>query len=89
MAFLDNLKTAASNIGDKASDAVETTKLKSKINSEKKSIELELAKLGRIYYEKGKAGEELTEEAMEICSRVDAHYDIIEETEKTLELYEK
>lgn len=60
MAFLDKLTDAAAAIGDKASDAVEITKIKTKISGEKKDVEAELAKLGRIYYEKAKAGEELT-----------------------------
>ena len=90
MSFLDKLTDAASTLGDKAGDAIEMTKLKSKINSEKKAIELEMAKIGRIYYEKMKNQEtELTPEAMEISSRIDAHYEVIKETEKTLELYEK
>ena len=83
MALLDKLTDAAATFGDKASDAIETTKLKSKINSEKKAI-------GRIYYEKMKSGElKLTEEAEEISRRVDSHYEVIAETEKTLDLYEK
>lgn len=87
MAFLDKLSDVAANLTDKAGDMVETTKLKSKISSEKKAIELELAQIGRIYYEKLKAGEEVTPETAEIAARIDAHYDVISETEKTLELY--
>ncbi len=90
MSFLDKITDAASSLGDKASDAIEITKLKSKINSEKKAIELELASIGRIYYNKMKEdGCQLEPEAMEICERIDAHYDTISETEKTLELYNK
>lgn len=89
MSFLDKLTDAAATIGDKASDAIEVTKLKSKINSEKKAAELELAQIGRIYYDKMKnEGFELTEEAAAICERIDAHYDVIDETEKTLNLYD-
>ena len=87
MGFLDKVSDVANSIGDKASDTIETTKLKSRINSEKKAIELEMAKIGRIYYELAKTGAELTPEAAEISSRIDAHYSTIEETEKTLELY--
>ncbi len=90
MALLDKLTDAAASFGDKASDAIETTKLKSKINSEKKAIELEMAKIGRIYYEKMKAGEmELTEEAMEISRRIDTHCEVIAQTQETLDLYTK
>lgn len=84
MAFLDKLTDAAAMIGDKASDAVETTKIKTKINGEKKDAEAELAKLGRIYYDKAKAGEVLTPEAQEIICRIDNHYAEIEALEKQL-----
>lgn len=88
MAFLDKLTDAASVIGDKAGDAIEITKLKTKITGEKKAIERELAKIGRIYYERQKAeAEELTPEAAEICAIVDAHYDIVQETEELLNAY--
>lgn len=88
MSFLDKLTDAASTLGDKANDAIEITKLKSKINSEKKAAELEMAQIGRIYYEKMKAGQiTLDDDVMEICGRIDAHYKVIEDTEKTLELY--
>jgi len=90
MSFLDKITDAASSLGDKASDAIEITKLKSKINSEKKAIELELASIGRIYYNMMKEGGcQLEPEAMEISERIDGHYDTISETEKTLELYNK
>ncbi len=84
MAFLDKLTDAAAAIGDKASDAVEITKIKTKINGEKKDVEAELANLGRIFYEKAKAGEALTPEAMEIVCRVDGHYDEIATLEDQL-----
>ena len=84
MAFLDKLTDAAATLTDKANDAVEITKIKTKINGEKKDIELELAKLGRIYYEKAKAGTELAPEEMEIVSRVNAHYDLLADLEKEL-----
>lgn len=87
MAFLDKLTDAAATLTDKAGDVVETTKLKAKISGEKKAIEADLAQIGRIYYEKLKAGEEVTPETEDIAARIDEHYSVIEETEKTLELY--
>ena len=84
MAFLDKLTDAAAAIGDKASDAVEITKIKTKNSGEKKDVEAELAKLGRIYYEKAKAGEELTPEAMAIVTSVDAHCEEIAALEEQL-----
>lgn len=84
MAFLDKLTDAAAKVTDVASDAVEITKIKTKINGEKKEIEAELAKLGRIYFEKAKAGSELPTEEMEIINRVNAHYDVLADLEKQL-----
>lgn len=84
MAFLDKLTDAAAKMTDVANDAVEATKIKTRMNSEKKDIEMELAKLGRIYYEKAKAGEVLPEGEMDIVCRVNAHYDILDELEKKL-----
>lgn len=87
MTILDKLTDVVSSLGDKASDTIEITKLKSKINSEKKAIELEMAKIGRIYYEKQQSGEVLTDEATLITARIKAHYSTIADVEKTLELY--
>lgn len=86
MAFLDKLTDAAAMIGDKASDAVETTKIKTKINGEKRDAEAELAKLGRIYYDKAKACacDEVPQEVQEIICRIDNHYAEIEALEKQL-----
>ena len=84
MAFLDKLTDAAAKVTDKANDAVEITKIKTKMNGEKKEIEAELAKLGRIYFEKAKAGAELPIEEMEIVNRVSAHYGVLEDLEKQL-----
>lgn len=84
MAFLDKLTDAAAKVTDAANDAVEITKIKTKINGEKKEIEAELAKLGRIYFEKAKAGIELPTDEMEIVNRVNAHYDALADLEKQL-----
>ena len=84
MAFLDKLTDAAAKVTDAANDAVEITKIKTKINGEKKEIEAELAKLGRIYFEKAKAGTELPNDEMEIVNRVSAHYDTLADLEKQL-----
>jgi uncharacterized protein YgfB (UPF0149 family) len=73
MALFDKITDAAKTAGDRASDAIELTKLKNKISSEKKEIDIEYAKIGKIYYDKAKAGEELEQDAMDICERIDAH----------------
>ena len=47
MAFFDKLNSFAKNIGDKTSDAIETTKLNSKITAEKAAADQELIKVGK------------------------------------------
>ena len=85
MALLDKITDAAKMAGDKASDAIELTKLKGKVSSEKKAIEIEMAKIGKIYYEKGKAGEELDPEVKEISDKIDAHNEVIDETQASID----
>lgn len=84
MAFLDKLTDAVATVADKASDTVEATKIKTKINGEKRDIDSELIKLGKILYEKAKAGEE-TSEMIDACvAIIDEHKQVIEDLEKQL-----
>ena len=87
MGLFNSISDVASNLGNKANDALETTKLKSRISSEKKAIELELAKIGKISYEKFKAGGEAENVEKVIFESIDKRYATISDTEKTLELY--
>ena len=48
MAFFDKLNQMAKNIGDKTSDAIETSKLNSKINAETTAAGEDLKKIGGI-----------------------------------------
>lgn len=50
MSFLDKITDAAATIGDKAGDAIETTKIKTRINGEKRELDGIYVKLGKIYY---------------------------------------
>jgi hypothetical protein len=84
MALFDKITDAAKVAGDRASDAIEMTKLKNKISSEKKEMEIEYAKIGKIYYEKAKAGEELEQDAMDICERIDAHSKTVAELQESM-----
>lgn len=59
MALFDKITDAAKTAGDRASDAIELTKLKNKISNEKKEVDIEYAKIGKIYYDKAKAGDYL------------------------------
>ena len=49
MAFFDKINDFAKNISDKTSDAIETSKLNSKIAAEKLAANEELLKIGQHY----------------------------------------
>ena len=73
MAFLDKLGSAAKNIGDKASGAVEITKLNGKIKAEENAAAECEKKIGAFYYGLCQAGEALPEEAAALCAQIDGH----------------
>lgn len=75
MAFFDKLNQVAKNIGDKTNDAIETTKLSSKINAEKSAAAEDMKKIGEHYYNLFAAGGEATPEVLEFCQSAKAHYD--------------
>ena len=79
MAFFDKLSDFAKNIGDKTTDAIETGKLQSKINSEKSLAGEELKKIGEFYYNAWLNGGEIAPEILEVCSAAKAHYDAADE----------
>ena len=73
MGFFDQLSDAAKNIGavagdlakqvgEKANDALEITKLNAKIASEKAEIDKEMKKISEALFEKFSKGEEVPEE---------------------------
>lgn len=75
MAFFDKLNQVAKNIGDKTNDAIETTKLNSKINAERSAAGEELKKIGEHYYSLFTASGEAAPEVLEFCQSAKAHYD--------------
>ncbi len=84
MAFLDKLTDAAALIGDKASDAIEVTKIKTKINGEKRSLEGDFAQLGRIYYDLIRHGMEAGQEAAILIDNIDERNAVIAGLEEEL-----
>ena len=50
MAFFDKLNQVAKNLGDKTTDAIETTKLNTKIHTERNAAAEEFKKIGEYYY---------------------------------------
>lgn len=75
MAFFDKLNQVAKNIGDKTNDAIETTRLNSKINAERSAAGEELKKIGEFYYARFAASGEAAPEVLEFCQSAKARYD--------------
>ena len=85
MAFFDKLSDMAKTIGDKAGEAIESTKLNSKINSEQTAINALYQRIGAHYYEKHQAGEDVTEEAAAWCVEINEHNAAIAEAKAEIE----
>ena len=56
MAFFDKLQAVAKTVGDTASDTVESAKLKTKMNGEKREISELLEKIGQVIFDQAEAG---------------------------------
>ncbi len=78
MAFFDKLNQVAKNLGDKTTDAIETTKLNTKIHTERNAAEEELKKIGEYYYNVYANGGSVAAEVLEFCQKAKTHYDAIE-----------
>ncbi|MDR1765865.1 MAG: zinc ribbon domain-containing protein [Lachnospiraceae bacterium] len=74
MGFLDKVGDFAKNIGDKANEAIETTKINSKISGEKAALSKELEKIGQFYYERGLAGGDVAPELAPVFQAVADHH---------------
>jgi hypothetical protein len=81
MAFFDKLNDLAKNVGEKANDAIETTKLNNKISAEKAAIAEEFKKIGEYYYSKHLTGEAIDPAIEEFITSVNLHKTIITEAE--------
>jgi hypothetical protein len=85
MAFLDKLGDIARNLGDKTTDAIETTKLNSKIGSEKTAIAECMRKIGEYYYQKRNSGEFSDDGAAELFAAIDGHNQAIADAQAEIE----
>ena len=85
MAFFDKLNDFAKNISDKTTDAIETGKLQSKVNSEKNLAGEELKKIGEFYYNAWLNGGEIAPVVLEICTAAKAHYDAAGEAQAEID----
>ncbi|HIT04562.1 MAG TPA: zinc ribbon domain-containing protein [Candidatus Caccocola faecipullorum] len=86
MAFFDKLNDLAKSVKDAANDAVETTRIKSRISSEKRAVDEACRKIGEYYYAK-RAGDmgPVDDDILEYCIEIDEHMRIISELEAELE----
>ena len=84
MGFFDQLGDVAKNIGksagdfakqvgDKTNDALEISKLNTKISAENAEIEKEKKKLSDALFERFARGEEVPEEVTEFCDNIKSH----------------
>ena len=84
MGFFDQLGDVAKNIGksagdfakqvgDKTNDALEISKLNTKISAENVEIEKEKKKLSDALFERFARGEEVPEEVKEFCDNIKSH----------------
>ena len=84
MGFFDQLGDVAKNIGksagdfakqvgDKTNDALEISKLNTKISAENAEIEKEKKKLSDALFERCARGEEVPEEVKEFCDNIKSH----------------
>lgn len=85
MAFFDKLNAFAQNLTDKTTDAIETGKLNSKVNSEKNLAGEQLKKIGTYYYEKFANGEEMDPAIMEYLNEAKVHFDAAAEAQVEIE----
>jgi hypothetical protein len=71
---------AAKVAGDKAGDAIEIGKLKTKIMSEKKTIDQAITSIGQYYYDVHKKGGDLDADVEEYAKKIDEaqkHIDVL------------
>lgn len=85
MAFLDKINDFAKTATEKTNNAIETAKLSAKIDSEQRSLNDIIRKIGEYYVAKIDAGEVLDEEVMAIYEGVLASRKTIAELRAEIE----
>lgn len=71
MAFKDKLNSVVKTVGDKTSDTIEITKLKTKISQQKSAIKDNYEKIGEYLYKQYKENGYTNEEIMDLFSQID------------------
>ncbi len=77
MALFEKLNRMAKNIGDKAGDAVEITKLTGDITLENNALNGDLKKIGEFYYNIFARGGEVAPEVIDWCNSAKVRYENI------------
>jgi len=85
MAFFDKLNEFTKNLGDMTTDAIETTKLNSKVNAEKTAAGEELKKIGEYYYGLYVSEGVVAPEVLEFCEAAKAHFDAAAEAQAEID----
>ena len=78
MAFLDDLKTAATTAGKLSKDTLETTKLKGEVVLEQRDMNRALVKIGAYYYNIALQGLDMPDEVKDLVREIDEHKQRIE-----------
>ncbi len=73
MSFLENIGKAAQAAAKKSSELVEITKLNMNINSEEDKIQKQYTQIGKLIYDKFKAGGNIDEEFLASCETIRTH----------------
>ena len=76
MAFFDKLGDLAKNLTEKTNDAIETTKLNSRAEAERRAAGEELKKAGEYYYGRYAAGETMEPEVLPYFEAALGHYEL-------------
>lgn len=75
---------AVDEVGKKAEDTLEVQKLKSQINSMKRYNDRDLSDMGKIIYERYKAGEEVEAEFVVFCEEIARREDEADNLEREI-----
>ena len=81
---LDKLSNLAKNVSDKTNEAIEITKLNSKISSEQNAISAVMKQIGEFYYNKYAETGTADEEIIKFCETIDGHNAAINEAKREI-----
>ena len=79
MGFMEKLKASAKNADSMAGEAVDKSRVRSKISNEETEIKKDYDKIGQLYYTAYKDGGDASSDIDEICRDIDERFARIEE----------